>query len=130
MTKKRLTFLAFLIFLSLYCSRNGIALKPGSVVRVQIRLHNSSNSDSLRTIALFSVPKNYRVRTPYPLLVALHGYGDNAEAFHDLWKPVTDSLGFVLLTPQGEMNLVKDISWSWGENAERIILASIDLVKK
>jgi hypothetical protein len=32
----------------------------------------------------------------------LHGYGSNAKAFHYLWKSVTDTMGFVLLTPQGD----------------------------
>jgi len=128
-TRNWLAFPAIFLLLNLYCSREGVVLTPGSTVRAQIILPNGHN-DTLRTQAIFSVPRNYRAHMPYPLLVALHGYGDNAEAFHDLWKPVTDSLGFVLLTPQGENKVVEPISWGWGENAERIILTSIDLVKK
>jgi len=120
------------IFLLLFChgSRNGNALKPGTTIRAQISLPDGGNKERLRTLPILSVPKQYRAHTPCPMLVALHGYGDNAEALHDLWKPVTDSLGFVLLTPQGEIKVVEPISWGWGENSERVILASIDLAKK
>ncbi len=89
-----------------------------------------SNGDPIGSTVLFSVPGSYRSDEPYPLVVALHGYGENAASFHDLWKAAADSLGFVLLTPQGEECLVDRLSYGWGENSERIVLASMDLVRK
>ena len=60
----------------------------------------------------------------------MHGYGSNAEAFHDIWKPVTDSLGFVLLTPRGQKKIEEDFGWKWGDDAIRTIQLSMDIVQK
>jgi len=78
----------------------------------------------------YFVPDKYTPEQAWPLVVALHGYGDNAAAFHDLWKSVTDSLGFVLLTPQGEERTQEGFGWAWGSNAERAVQISIDIVRK
>lgn len=83
--------------------------------------------DNVETVAFLSMPKNYDQNKPYPLLVALHGHGGNAEAFHELWKTATDSMNVVLLTPQGEINLDKNIFFSWGNHTEEIVLSAIDM---
>ncbi len=59
----------------------------------------------------------------------LHGHGDVATAIHDLWKPVTDSLGFILLSLQGEKR-VEGAGWSWGSASEEFVKLAVDEVKQ
>ncbi|MBN1996474.1 hypothetical protein JW935_02905 [candidate division KSB1 bacterium] len=80
------------------------------------------NGKAVNSPFICSVPQNYSNKNKYPLLVALHGSGSDAKTFHDLWKSVTDSLGFVLLTPQGEKPGPLGIGKNWGENTERSVL--------
>lgn len=60
-------------------------------VRRQL-VQNSGSNRSKNTKNLYFMPDKYTPKQTWPLVVALHGYGDNATAFHDLWKSVTDSL--------------------------------------
>jgi len=90
------------LFLILFgCGKKYEYIAPRSVTTIQVNFKNQSGSAG-NTISLYSVHDKYTPEQAWPLIVALHGYGDHAAAFHDLWKSVTDSLGFVLLTPQGE----------------------------
>jgi len=122
-------FYFIIIFSFLSCQSNHQPIQPGTTIQANLSIRNQEN-EPITTIVLYSVPKNYKSDTPSPLLVALHGYGSNAAAFHDLWKPVTDSLGFVLLTPQGEESVLNNLGWGWGENAENFVFSSIDLIQK
>ncbi len=125
----RLTTSVFtILFLAgLNCSSSRTP-EPGSTIEAVITIKGTGTP--IQTRAIYSVPPQYDQDIPAPLLIALHGYGANAAAFHDLWKPVTDSLGFVLLTPQGDIPLGGNFSWSWSGNAEKIVLASLDVVRK
>ena len=73
-----------------------------------------------------SVPNTYTRDTGWPAVIALHGHGSNAAAFHHLWKPVTDSLGFVLVTPQGDCPTEAGIGWGWSAASERIVRTCLD----
>ena len=78
----------------------------------------------------FSVPKTYNPAQRWPFIVVLHGKDSNAADFLDVWRPVADSLGFVLLAPQGEELAQWELSYNWGKNAERSILKCMDVIKK
>jgi len=119
--------LLFLILLG--CGKKYDYIEPRLVATLQINFKDQSGSVQ-NTISLYSAPDKYSPERAWPLVVALHGYGDNAAAFHDLWKSVTDSLGFVLLTPQGEERTQEGFGWTWGSNAERAVQISIDIVNK
>jgi len=118
-----------ILLLTVHCGNDFQKIDSKPIHSGQLELKRLVGPNKLITF-LFSVPNNYNPQQPYPLLVALHGYGDCAAAFHDLWKPATDSLGYVLLTPQGEIEIVDNLSYSWGENAERSVLACMDAVRK
>ena len=115
-------FLA-LLFLILFfaCSRNYPDIEPGST-QILKELNNS--------VALLSVPSNYTSQKNYPLFIALHGHGDIAPAFHDLWKPVCDSLGIVLLTPQGTEPVDIGFGWTFSGNSESFLRNVIEEVRK
>jgi len=117
----------FLILLG--CGKMHDYIEPRSITTIQVNFKDQSGS-ARNTMSLYSVPNKYAPEQAWPLVVALHGHGDTAAAFHDLWKSVTDSLGFVLLTPQGEERAQQGFGWTWGNSAERAVQISIDIVRK
>jgi len=116
----------FLILLG--CGKKYEYIEPRSVATIQVNFKDQ-NGSARNTVSLYSVPDKYTPEQAWPLVVALHGYGDTATAFHNLWKSVTDSLGFVLLTPQGEERTKEGFGWTWGSNAERAVQISIDIAR-
>ena len=118
-----------IIFIFLNCTDNYPPIKPCFITSGEIEF-NGINGTKKHVKFLYSVPKEYTPQKSWPLVIALHGHGANAAAFHDLWKAVTDSSGFVLLTPQGDEKIGEAFAWKWGNNAERAILICMDLVRK
>ena len=111
------------------CGNHFSPIPPGYITQGEATF-KGSNGREIKSSFLFSVPYNYNPKRSFPLIVALHGYGSNSAAFHDLWKSSTDTLGYVLLTPQGENKTEEGIGWGWGENAERSVLIGIDVARK
>jgi predicted esterase len=122
-----LIILLVLFFLSAQCSKKKSTFQQDSTTQIQITIPTTEGS--IESVVLLSHPSSYKKQKSFPLLIALHGYGSNAHAFHDLWKPVTDSLGFVLLTPQGE-EAVSNFGWGWGEYGEKIVLSALDMIQR
>ena len=123
--------LVLLVFLGLaccigwqQCSRRYPDLGPG--VRAFKIPVNHASTDS--TLCLFSVPPDYDPGRAYPVLVALHGGGSNAAMFHDLWLPVTQSAGTVLVTPQGGQPFSAGIGYTWGESGGTVVQRCLDVV--
>lgn len=80
------------------------------------------------TLCLLSVPTGYAPDRSFPLLVALHGGGSSALLFCDLWRPITQSHGYVLATPQGEERGPGGTGHRWGPNAHDSVRRSIDVI--
>jgi len=115
-----------LVFIS-GCSNQYKPIPPNKMTIEEVRFAGV-NGGEVNTKIIYSVPNHYNCKKSSPLIVALHGNGSNADAFHDLWKPVTDDMGFVLLTPQGENMFEDGFGWTWGDNAERSVLTAIEIV--
>ncbi len=111
------------------CGNNYEELQPAVIIQGQVNFSGTDGNKESVSL-LYSVPPKYTPEKSWPLIVCLHGGGSNAAAFHDLWKPVTDSLGFVLLTPQGEKQMPEEFGWTWGDHAEQAVLTSMDIVRK
>ncbi len=111
------------------CSKQYEPIPPKFVTSAEVNF-KGINENQIVTKILYSVPNNYNLRESFPLVVALHGSGSNSAAFHNLWKSTTDPLGFVLLTPQGDSMTEEGFGWRWGNNADRSVLISIDIVRK
>ena len=110
--------------------RNGYPdMKPLSVHKIDI-LFEGVNKDRINTTFIFSIPEKYNPQKSWPLLITLHGSGSNASAFLDLFKPVTDSLGLVLVALQGERRSEAGLGWRWDINSERALLTCLDIVQK
>jgi len=122
-------FLLYIIFISLFTCSSYEEITPGTTRPKQISTMDQTGK-SIKTNLIYSVPNTYNPKEKFPLIVCLHGSGSNSAAFHDLFKPVTDELGYLLLTPQGSKMTDENFGWSWGENAEQSILNSIDYVRQ
>ncbi len=67
------------------------------------------------------LPPDYDPEVEYPLLIGLHGYGDNPDNFIGLLeRRDIDSSGFIYAAPQGPYPYLpgKQIGYSWIEGAE------------
>lgn len=116
--------LALLLILS--CSEKEYKkITPGSS---QFYVFQYTNLEGKRVSSKFilSVPLNYDPEKHFPLLVLLHGYGSNPEAFSELWKPAADSLGVILLAPQGDDSTDEGIGYKWSDAADLIVLTCMD----
>lgn len=117
---KKIYPLLFTVFF-VTCSPDYSNIEPGST---QILKEQDSR------IALLSVPANYSVQKSHPLFIALHGHGDIAPAFHELWKPVCDSMGMILLTPQGTEPAEIGYGWALSGNSEKFLRNCIEEARK
>jgi poly(3-hydroxybutyrate) depolymerase len=115
------------LIVSVGCGPDYVSLQP-SQVRVFKIPAGGTGTESDTTLCLLSVPAGYTPDHSFPLLVALHGGGSNAIAFHDLWRPVTQSNGFVLATPQGGERAPDGMGYLWGPNAYDSVRRSIDVI--
>jgi predicted esterase len=122
-------FLYLLIILMSACHNHYPEMKPLSVQKGAI-IFEGVNKEQINTIFIFSIPEKYDPHKSWPLLMTLHGSGSNASAFLDLFKPVTDSLGLVLVALQGESRSEEGFGWRWGINTERALLTCLDIVQK
>lgn len=75
---------------------------------------------------ILSAPPAYNVGKKYPLFVTLTGGNYTDEDFHKIWKPFTDSLGVVLVTPISERKDSADLAWN--ENSDFMVLSCMDRV--
>lgn len=120
----------FLLLLSvLSCQPSQKRLNSGETAEVYLSIPGESGH-IFKSRLLISIPSGINQTHPLPLLVALHGYGSNAAAFHDLWKPVCNSLGFILLTPQGEDTVQGGFGYGWGDHSEKIFLTAVQWISE
>ena len=128
MRKIFLTFIiVFLILIN--CSDKYSDFEPGLTLTGEVKFKSTNTIEKVGQF-VYSVPTGYNPKTSWPLIITLHGYGSNAMAFHDLFKSVTDTMGFVLLTPQGDLSVENNFGWTWGDDSERLILTCLDLISK
>jgi poly(3-hydroxybutyrate) depolymerase len=109
------------------CGHDYASLQPDEVRVFKIPVGGPGpGSDS--TLCLLSVPVGYTPDRSFPLLITLHGGGSNAVAFHDLWRPVTQSNGYLLATPQGGERGPDGIGYRWGPHAHDSVRRCIDVM--
>ncbi len=130
-SKVRTIFLTYAVifFIIIGCSPKYPDGKPGAMLSGEVTFEAENGQEKMGRF-VYSVPLSYNPKTSWPLIITLHGYGSNAPAFHDLWKTVTDTQGFVLLTPQGDVSVENNYGWTWGDDSERLILTCLELISQ
>lgn len=117
----------FLIII--HCRDKYSDFEPGLTLTGEVKFKTKNATEKIGKF-VYSIPTGYNSKTSWPLIIALHGYGSNAMAFHDLWKSLTDTTGFVLLIPQGDLSVENNFGWTWGDDSEQFILTCLDLISK
>jgi len=77
-----------------------------------------------------TLPSGHDVSKPAPLLVALHPWSGNMEAFTQRWREAASSAGAILLTPQGTLKM-EGGKYHWGRDLDTIeedVMDAIDHV--
>ncbi len=69
------------------------------------------------TPAVLYVPQSYDPSVAMPLMLALHGSGDTAGNFVNLWADIAEAEGFILLVPE---SLSGGASWNPGTDTQVI----------
>ena len=116
-----------LILPLLGCSEGYRSIDPDEVRVYRIPLVRPVGTED-STVCMVSVPAGYDPGRPWPLIIALHGYGSSAARFHSVWHEAAATSGFVLATPQGENRTEEGVGWSWGRLSEEIVRRSLDAV--
>ena len=79
------------------------------------------NSGGLDRDFFLYVPDSYNENTPAPLVFCFHGYGSSASAnlSYTGFRPVADTAGFILITPQGTQDNFGTPHWNvgWGTSS-------------
>jgi phospholipase/carboxylesterase len=76
------------------------------------------------TPGVIHVPQSYDPGQPMPMMLALHGSGDTAGNFVNLWSAIAEAEGFIVLVPE---SLSGGASWNRGADTP-VISALLDTV--
>lgn len=79
---------------------------------------------------LIVAPKGHDPKSPAPLVIALHGYGDYGENYPDLWGAAAGKLGAILAVPFGARVVGDGRAWGDLDETETIVMLTLDQVEK
>lgn len=72
------------------------------------------------------LPPDLDPSEPVPLIVALHGYGSNADDIASLWRPLAAEAGAILIAPQAVTPARRGFNWGVIEQAQYLILKAME----
>lgn len=79
-----------------------------------------------------ALPTSYQRGKSYPLIIALHGSGQNLRVATEDWEDAADDVGAILLVPQGRESKAKD-KYAWGSSiaeVEAVVMQALESVQK
>ena len=121
--------LAGLVLLAAGCAPEGSSLPTGATLAFEVP-YGEPPAPGETTPCLFSVPEDYEPTRCWPLVVALHGFGDDAANFHAFWKGAVLGAGCTLLVPQGESLADGGPGWAWGAAADRVVRRALETLQR
>lgn len=78
-----------------------------------------------RSDVIVELPTNYSARQSYPLFIALHGGGETAAAFRDVWRSITLNSSFIIAYVQSsQMVSMNGYTWKDIDKTREDILAA------
>ena len=85
-----------------------------------------------RNEPLILTPPEHDATQPAPVIVALHGFGVDAEDIGETWHGPAAHIGAVVVAPRAVRKAEGRDGFSWGpvDEAERIVLAALEVAKK
>jgi predicted esterase len=115
---------------------DGVRDLPGydGVRRAIVENHRRQRSKILEIAKssppLIVAPDGYDPKSPAPLIIALHGFGDHGENYPDLWGAAAGKFGAVLAVPFGARVVGDGRAWGDIDETEMIVMLTLDQVKK
>jgi predicted esterase len=82
------------------------------------------------TPPLTVLPEHSAGEKPRPLIIALHGFGDTAANYPQLWGPVAEDFGAILVVPNGPRTVGNGRGWGNVDEAEAVVEAALDYAKE
>jgi phospholipase/carboxylesterase len=101
-------------------------------VEARVRANNAAALEKFKRVAdarakvLVFPPAKADPARALPVVVALHGRGDTAEAFAHPWRRVADELGAVLVVPEGLNPAGDGFDWGVVEQGAYLVQRAID----
>jgi predicted esterase len=65
---------------------------------------------------------------PRPLIIVLHGFGDRAAHYTELWGPTAGEIGAILAVPHGTKAVGEGRGWGDVEEADAVVQLTLDYV--
>jgi len=75
------------------------------------------------------LPPHFDKIKPAPLIVALHGYGADAQDIASVWRAPAAKVGAILIAPQAVQKAGNGFSWGVVEQGEYLILRAVERAK-
>ena len=101
-----------------------------AIVENHLRKRNQILEAAKLSPPLIVAPKGHDPKSPAPLVIALHGYGDYGEHYPDLWGPAAGKLGAILAVPFGARVVGEGRAWGDLDETETIVMLTLDQVKE
>jgi len=79
---------------------------------------------------LIVAPEGHDEKSPAPLVIALHGYGDHGENYPSLWGAAAGKLGAILAVPFGARVVGDGRAWGDIDETETIVMLTLEQVEK
>jgi predicted esterase len=76
------------------------------------------------------LPANFAGDGPRPLIIALHGFGDTAANYPQLWGPVAGEFGAILLVPDGPRPVGNGRGWGNVDEADAVVEATLEYARE
>ena len=97
----------------------------------RIKKNNAAALELFKTEAehatiVTTLPPNFDKSKPAPLIVALHGYGSNAEDIASAWRAPAAAVGAILIAPQALQKAGGGFSWGVVEQGEFLVMRAIE----
>jgi predicted esterase len=79
---------------------------------------------------LIVAPEGHDEKSPAPLVIALHGFGDHGENYPSLWGAAAGKLGAILAVPFGARVVGDGRAWGDIDETETIVMLTLAQVEK
>jgi predicted esterase len=82
------------------------------------------------TPPLTVLPEGAAGDRPRPLIIALHGFGDSAANYPQLWGPAAEDFGAILVIPNGPRPVGDGRGWGNLDEADAVVEAALDYARE
>lgn len=110
-------------------SREGYAAALDIIRKNSAAQLEKFKSRAEKAVVITTLPPNLDKSKPAPLIVALHGYGSDANDMAAAWREAAAKIGAVLIAPQALEPAGRGYSWGVVEQGEFLVLRDIEKAK-